>query len=93
MQLCEGCELVEGVFEKALSGLWYLNGETGLVGRLSDSEQVPVGPSQYLESSESSDIGEYCKDRSSLEKEYRRVNEDSNAENFSPHHKEMLRQR
>lgn len=55
---------VEVTDDKTLSGLWILCGEeTGLVGRLSDA-----GPtvSQYRESSESSDMGEYCKDTSSL---------------------------
>lgn len=66
---CEGYELVEGVEQKPFSGLWYLYGETGLVGRLSEwDKQVFIGVSQNLESSESSDIGEYCHDISSLER-------------------------
>ena len=58
------CELVE------VRGLWYRYGETGLVGRLSGCDElvlaVAVGSSQNLASSESSDMGEYCNDKSSL---------------------------
>ena len=65
---CEAFELVEGAEDNTFCGLWYLYGETGLLGRLSGwEEQLCKGVSQNLESSESSDIGEYCKDISSLQ--------------------------
>lgn len=58
--------LVEGV--TVLNGLWYRYGETGLVGTLSDCKGNKfVDVSQKRQSSESSDIGEYCQDISSLE--------------------------
>lgn len=71
MQPYEGCELVDGEEYKPLSGFWYLYGETGLEGALSGWEEVVfirvfIGASQKRESSESSDIGEYCKHNSSL---------------------------
>ena len=60
-------ELLEAAEENTLSGLWYLYGETGLPGRLSGRNEQPFRVvSQNLESSESSDIGEYCEDISSL---------------------------
>lgn len=73
-QLCEGYdELDEGPEQNALSGLWYLYGETGLEGELSGWDVlVLIGVSQNLESSESSDIGEYCQDISSLEGKFRK---------------------
>jgi len=64
----EAFELEEGAEENTFCGFWYLCGEeTGLLGRLSSwDEQLCTGVSQNLKSSESSDIGEYCKDISSL---------------------------
>lgn len=59
----DGCgEFVE------VKGLWLRYGETGLVGRLSgcDEQVLVIRSSQNLASSESSDMGEYCKGKSSL---------------------------
>lgn len=68
VQPCEDCEVLEQVEGNPVSGLWYLYGETGLEGTLSGwEEQVFMGFSQNRESSESSDMGEYCNDISSLE--------------------------
>lgn len=70
--VCEWCKIVgDGCGEFVeVRGLWYRYGETGLVGRLSGCDElvlaVAVGSSQNLASSESSDMGEYCNDKSSL---------------------------
>ena len=74
METWEAFELEEGAEDDAFCGLWYLCGETGLLGRLSSwDEQLCTGVSQNLKSSESSDIGEYCKkDISSLKNSTKR---------------------
>ena len=86
-QPCGGCELVEGAEWKTLSGFWYLYGETGLEGPLSCwlwEELVFDGASQNRESSESSDIGEYCKEISSLQSKFgKHSKNDHGRENFS----------
>lgn len=67
VELWEAFELEEGAEDNKFCGLWCLCGETGLLGTLSGwDEQLCTGVSQNLKSSESSDMGEYCKDISSL---------------------------